>query len=77
MIDYLNLIRKLTSSSEVVFPHCACDSRKKGGHVVACFKFEIFLLKACTIDGVFEVNIGNKTGKEIFLQVNADAEASI
>lgn len=42
--------------SEVVFPHCACDSRRDG-HVVAIIGLEAFKLQACKEDGTLEVHV--------------------
>ena len=38
----------------VVFPHCACDSRKEG-RVIPIVSFEGFKLQACKEDGTEEV----------------------
>lgn len=53
--DYLRIAHKLDGYGDVCFPHCACDARKKG-HVIVVFKLNQFTLKACTKDGVLEVN---------------------
>jgi hypothetical protein len=39
----------------VVFPHCACDSRKDG-RVIPIISFEGFKLQACQEDGTEEVS---------------------
>ena len=38
----------------MVFPHCACDSRKDG-HVIPIINFVGFKLQACKEDGTEEV----------------------
>jgi len=53
-IKYLDAVRALEGSLGVVFPHCACDSRKEG-RVVPVVTFEGFRLQACTEDGTKEV----------------------
>ena len=40
----------------VVFPHCACDSRRDG-RVVPVVCFEGFKLQACREDGTEEVRV--------------------
>lgn len=52
--QYLKVARQLDGYGEVVFPHCACDSRKDG-HVIAEIGFECFKLHACKNDGTPEV----------------------
>ncbi|XP_059479043.1 sorting nexin-27 isoform X1 [Neocloeon triangulifer] len=47
---YLELARELPGYGELVFPHCACDSRKEG-HVVAAVSTNCFKLHACKEDG--------------------------
>ena len=42
----------------VVFPHCACDSRKEG-RVIPIVSFEGFKLQACKEDGTEEVIVSN------------------
>ncbi len=39
----------------IVFPHCACDSRKEG-RVIPIVSFDGFKLQACKEDGTEEVN---------------------
>lgn len=48
-------MRHLEGYSEVIFPHCACDSRRDG-HVVAIIGLEAFKLQACKEDGSPEVS---------------------
>ena len=44
----------MDGSGSVVFPHCACDSRKEG-RVIPVVSFEGFRLQACMEDGTKEV----------------------
>lgn len=50
------MARQLEGYGEVVFPHCACDSRKDG-HVITEIGFECFKLHACKNDGTPEVRL--------------------
>ncbi|TRY67128.1 hypothetical protein TCAL_09235 [Tigriopus californicus] len=52
-VEYLNLIRQMEGYGSVVFPHCACDSRKDG-RVIPIISFEGFKLQACQEDGTEE-----------------------
>lgn len=52
--EYLSLARTLPGYGDIVFPHCACDSRKGGGHVVPAVGFKSFKLHACREDGTME-----------------------
>jgi len=52
--EYLKLARELDGYGGVVFPHCACDSRKEG-HVIATVSATNFELQACKEDGTLEV----------------------
>lgn len=52
--QYLQLARELPGYGELVFPHCACDSRKEG-HVIAAVASTSFKLHACREDGALEV----------------------
>jgi len=54
--DFLELVRKSSDYSSVSFPHCACDSRKRG-HVTCKISFDNFKLFACTEDGVMESQV--------------------
>ncbi|XP_071449829.1 sorting nexin-27 [Hetaerina americana] len=54
--EYLQLARELDGYGEVVFPHCACDSRKDG-HVVASIGANCFKLQACAEDGSLESQV--------------------
>ncbi|XP_004073751.1 sorting nexin-27 [Oryzias latipes] len=53
MATYLSLLRTCEGYNEVVFPHCACDSRRKG-HVITAIGIHHFKLHACTEDGALE-----------------------
>lgn len=45
--DYLTLARTLSGYGDVVFPHCACDSRKDGHVIPAIGKIINYLLFFC------------------------------
>ncbi|KAI4883204.1 hypothetical protein NFI96_011069 [Prochilodus magdalenae] len=53
MATYLSLLRTCEGYNEVMFPHCSCDSRRKG-HVIAAISIHHFKLHACTEDGTLE-----------------------
>ena len=48
------MVQSVDGYTEVVFPHCACDSRKDG-HVIARCGYRCFKLQACKEDGTPEV----------------------
>uniref|UniRef100_A0A4W6FDJ2 Sorting nexin 27a n=1 Tax=Lates calcarifer TaxID=8187 RepID=A0A4W6FDJ2_LATCA len=52
-LGYLHLLRTCEGYNEVVFPHCSCDSRRKG-HVITAISIHHFKLHACTEDGTLE-----------------------
>ncbi|XP_076803328.1 sorting nexin-27-like [Clavelina lepadiformis] len=54
--EYLDLVSKSSSYGSVTFPHCACDSRKRG-HVVVNISYPSFKLFACTEDGELESQV--------------------
>lgn len=54
--EYLRLARELPGYGDVVFPHCACDSRK-GGHVVVAVGGAGLKLHACRDDGSLESQV--------------------
>ncbi|XP_056635611.1 sorting nexin-27 [Diorhabda sublineata] len=54
--EYLKLARELPGYGEVVFPHCACDSRKDG-HVVLSIGTMGIKLHACREDGTLETQV--------------------
>uniref|UniRef100_A0A665WXG9 Sorting nexin-27-like n=1 Tax=Echeneis naucrates TaxID=173247 RepID=A0A665WXG9_ECHNA len=51
--QYLSLLRTCEGYNEVIFPHCSCDSRRKG-HVITAISIHHFKLHACTEDGTLE-----------------------
>lgn len=53
MVMYLNMLRTCEGYNEILFPHCACDSRRKG-HVITAISITHFKLHACTEDGQLE-----------------------
>ncbi|XP_026155637.1 sorting nexin-27a isoform X1 [Mastacembelus armatus] len=53
MATYLSLLRTCEGYNEVTFPHCSCDSRRKG-HVITAISIHHFKLHACTEDGTLE-----------------------
>uniref|UniRef100_A0A674PNL5 Sorting nexin 27a n=1 Tax=Takifugu rubripes TaxID=31033 RepID=A0A674PNL5_TAKRU len=52
-MNYLSLLRTCEGYNEVIFPHCSCDSRRKG-HVITAISIHHFKLHACTEDGTLE-----------------------
>ncbi|NIG58513.1 Sorting nexin-27 [Pontoporia blainvillei] len=50
---YLNMLRTCEGYNEIIFPHCACDSRRKG-HVITAISITHFKLHACTEEGQLE-----------------------
>ncbi|CAG5126487.1 unnamed protein product, partial [Candidula unifasciata] len=63
-LEYLKTVRYLEGFSEVVFPHCACDSRRDG-HVVAIIGIEAFKLQACKEDGTPEAQVIEFNWKDV------------
>lgn len=53
MSMYLNLLRTCEGYNEITFPHCSCDSRRKG-HVITAISIQHFKLHACTEEGTLE-----------------------
>lgn len=53
MSMYLNLLRTCEGYNEILFPHCSCDSRRKG-HVITAISIQHFKLHACTEEGTLE-----------------------
>ncbi|XP_073090735.1 sorting nexin-27 isoform X2 [Manis javanica] len=53
MVMYLNMLRTCEGYNEIIFPHCACDSRRKG-HVITAISIMHFKLHACTEEGQLE-----------------------
>nr|XP_012141236.1 PREDICTED: uncharacterized protein LOC100882776 isoform X2 [Megachile rotundata] len=54
--EYLKLAKELSGYGDIVFPHCACDSRKEG-HVVAAVGAAAFKLHAAKEDGTLESQV--------------------
>lgn len=52
--QYLNMLRTCEGYNEIIFPHCSCDSRRKG-HVITAISIKHFKLHACTEEGQLEV----------------------
>ncbi|XP_039885735.1 sorting nexin-27b isoform X3 [Simochromis diagramma] len=53
MSMYLSLLRTCEGYNEIIFPHCSCDSRRKG-HVITAISIHHFKLHACTEEGTLE-----------------------
>lgn len=53
MSMFLNLLRTCEGYNEIIFPHCSCDSRRKG-HVITAISIQHFKLLACTEEGTLE-----------------------
>uniref|UniRef100_A0A8D3E6Q8 Sorting nexin-27 n=1 Tax=Scophthalmus maximus TaxID=52904 RepID=A0A8D3E6Q8_SCOMX len=51
--QYLSLLRSCEGYNELIFPHCSCDSRRKG-HVITAISIHHFKLHACTEEGTLE-----------------------
>ncbi|KAI4811533.1 hypothetical protein KUCAC02_014423 [Chaenocephalus aceratus] len=54
MSMYLSLLRGCEGYNEILFPHCSCDSRRKG-HVITAISIHHFKLHACTEEGTLEI----------------------
>ncbi|NXJ72798.1 SNX27 protein, partial [Rostratula benghalensis] len=52
-LQYLNMLRTCEGYNEIIFPHCSCDSRRKG-HVITAISIKHFKLHACTEEGQLE-----------------------
>ncbi|GFO24558.1 sorting nexin-27 [Plakobranchus ocellatus] len=63
-LEYLKTVRHLEGYSEIVFPHCACDSRRDG-HVIAIIGLKAFKLQACKEDGVVESQVIEFNWKDV------------
>lgn len=50
------MLRTCEGYNEIIFPHCSCDSRRKG-HVITAISIKHFKLHACTEEGQLEVGI--------------------
>lgn len=55
------MLRTCEGYNEIIFPHCACDSRRKG-HVITAISITHFKLHACTEEGQLEVRPGRGAG---------------
>lgn len=55
-LDYLKRASKLEGYGDLVFPHCACSSRKNG-HVIVILSYTHFKLRACSRDGTPETQL--------------------
>ncbi|XP_054638565.1 sorting nexin-27b isoform X2 [Dunckerocampus dactyliophorus] len=53
MSVYLNLLRGCQGYNEILFPHCSCNSRRKG-HVITAISIQHLKLHACTEEGTVE-----------------------
>ncbi|KAJ8354823.1 hypothetical protein SKAU_G00223900 [Synaphobranchus kaupii] len=53
MAMYLGMLRSCEGYNEIIFPHCSCDSRRKG-HVITAISIRHFKLHACTEEGTLE-----------------------
>ncbi|KAG7162218.1 Sorting nexin-27-like, partial [Homarus americanus] len=51
-----DVVRGCEGYGDIVFPHCPCDSRKKG-HVVAYVGYKSFRLQACKEDGTLQTQV--------------------
>lgn len=75
LFQYLSLLRTCEGYNEVIFPHCSCDSRRKG-HVVTAISIHHFKLHACTEDGTLEVRepSGRNRNQEIVIVIAANGK---
>lgn len=55
------MLRTCEGYNEIIFPHCACDSRRKG-HVITAISITHFKLHACTEEGQLEVTVQRGAG---------------
>ncbi|RUS90045.1 hypothetical protein EGW08_002232 [Elysia chlorotica] len=63
-MEYLKTVRHLEGYSEIMFPHCACDSRRDG-HVMAIIGLDAFKLQACKEDGMVESQVIEFNWKDV------------
>ncbi|XP_043935143.1 sorting nexin-27 [Protopterus annectens] len=68
MVMYLNMLRTCEGYNEIIFPHCSCDSRRKG-HVIASISIKHFKLHACTEDGELEFNYMHECFERVFCEL--------
>lgn len=67
-LQYLNILRTCEGYNEITFPHCSCDSRRKG-HVITAISIRHFKLHACTEDGTLEVNAFVSKGWKVYFSL--------
>uniref|UniRef100_A0A8C5GBV2 Sorting nexin-27 n=1 Tax=Gouania willdenowi TaxID=441366 RepID=A0A8C5GBV2_GOUWI len=68
MSMYLNLLRGCEGYNEIMFPHCSCDSRRKG-HVMTAISIHHFKLHACTEEGTLEFNYMHECFERVFCEI--------
>ncbi|XP_070204993.1 sorting nexin-27-like [Littorina saxatilis] len=64
VLEYLKIVRHMDGYGEVMFPHCACDSRRDG-HVIAIIGLQSFKLQACKDDGTAEAQVIEFAWKDV------------
>lgn len=55
-LEFLKHVSGFKGYGELVFPHCACSSRKNG-HVIVVLSGECFKLQACSREGQLESQV--------------------
>uniref|UniRef100_A0A8C6PRF6 Sorting nexin-27 n=1 Tax=Nothobranchius furzeri TaxID=105023 RepID=A0A8C6PRF6_NOTFU len=65
---YLSLLRSCEGYNEILFPHCSCDSRRKG-HVITAISIHNFKLHACTEEGTLEFNYMHECFERVFCEL--------
>uniref|UniRef100_A0A3P8UM56 Sorting nexin-27 n=1 Tax=Cynoglossus semilaevis TaxID=244447 RepID=A0A3P8UM56_CYNSE len=68
MSMYLSLLRACEGYNEIIFPHCSCDSRRKG-HVITAISIHHFKLHACTEEGTLEFNYMHECFERVFCEL--------
>lgn len=58
------MLRTCEGYNEIIFPHCSCDSRRKG-HVITAISIKHFKLHACTEEGQLEVRGSTGGGSQV------------
>jgi sorting nexin-27 len=71
-LEYLKKVSQLEGYGQVVFPHCACSSRKSG-HVVVVMDGAGLKLRACSREGQLEAQVVEFGVNEI-VRVDVDDE---
>ena len=56
--EFLEVVQTCPGYNTIVFPHCACDSRKDG-HVILSVSFHKISIQACSLDGIKQDQIKN------------------